>query len=332
MMKEVNSKRVIKSLSILMTAVLLITGCQTKGLVNYQEAVRTTNSITSGQVSTEVELKTVFNKAGLTIEEEKELSPFENIYARVITKYEESEEPKLEMNIYYIIGAFGIDMSLFFTDDDFIMQIPMINMYLKLDEEDMKDYNDVEVQNEAIEAIFELDFERIMTSWLEVFSEENVIVGKDTYVVTDEGKIKTTTYDFHLTQEQIDRLMELLLEQYDLDELNQFIRIYAEQSGSELSDEELESIDINKWLEKIDLISIQGKAYVDFDNRLIKQEFSLVGEGTDKSPGTLEEFEINVMMTYNNLGEDQVFDFPVLNDENTVDLDGLNEIFDSFDY
>lgn len=324
-MKKSNSN--IKSIfSILIITILIIsiTGCQSKGLLSYQEALETTNSIDKGEIKIEVDTKFNFDKTGLTFEEEKVLSDFEKMSGIITSKFDITQE-LMETNIYYIQGGMGIDFSLFLRDKQLILQLPIINMFMILQEDDKMNMENSEesINNEG----FTIDIDKIMDDWISVFKEEDVVVGKNTYMLTNEGQLKTTKYSFNLDSDQLKTLENQLLSQIDMEKLNNLIISQINEYND--SDEEM-TFNIEEKLDKLKLSSIEGQAFVDFDQRLIRQNFLLKGEGINVKPGDLETFEIELSMTYSNLGEEQAFDFPTLSEENIVDQDKLEELFKTF--
>ncbi len=305
---------------------LMATGCQSKGLLSYQEAVETTGSIETGEVLIEVDVRSEFNKMGLSIEEEKDLSVYENIKTKIRSKYDDRKN-LMETNIYYIFGAMGIDASIFLLENELYLQIPIINMYMKISEDELDQMESQAREEEAAE-IQALDFTVLMESWLSVFREDNVVVGQNTYVMTDEGQIKTTTYSFHLDEGQLERLQDELMSYLDKEAFNEMVKDYIGDFGS--NDEEVFDFNVEELLDSIKLTHLEGQAHVDYDNRLIKQSFILYGEGNDPVPGNIETFEIELTMTYTNLGDEITFNIPEFTEDNLLDQEELNQIFNQF--
>jgi hypothetical protein len=319
--------------------IISFTGCQTKGLLSYQNAARTTQAIEKGEVLVEVNLMNTFDKTGLAFEVEKELSDYERISTKVISKYDNTENEQMETNIYFISGGMGIDASLFSMDEQLILQLPIINMYMVLNEGSKEQFlkadeelesTDLEVAAETMiaetpeaEVIINIDVEALLNIWLNILNEENIVVGNNTYVNTKEGQIKTTEYSFHISENQIQELMKALINEIDFEKINKFI-----QQQTKAFDDTKIFVDIESLLNMIKLTRLEGKAFVDFDNRLIRQEFVLYGEGNTVEPGDLETFQIEFNIEYTNLGKEQQFDFPTLTEENVVNQEQLEEIFD----
>lgn len=321
--------KILRVVALMMTLVLLLVGCQAKGLLSYQKAVQTTDAIKTGELQIDVDVRTEFNKMGLSIAEEKDLSTFEEMKTKINIKFDDNRN-LMETNIYYIIGAMGIDSSIFLIDNELMIQLPIINMYMKLNEEDLKEFEEKQEEDDFLDMSI-IDFTKLLESWLSVFREDNVVVGKNTYVNTDEGQIKTTTYSFHLDEDQLSRLEENLLAQLDVEAVNKMI---TDNGIAFVDEDELEAgevtFNVEEALDSIHLTHLEGEAYVDYDNRLIRQTFILYGEGTDPVPGNLQTFEIEMTMTYSNLGEEIQFDIPEFNEDNMINQDQLNEIFDQF--
>ncbi len=313
---------------VILSFTILLTACQTKGLKTYQDAMKNTEAISKAEVIIESEIRTTFNKTGLTIEEEIELSAFESMKTKISTKYDDAEPERVESNIYYIAGAVGIDAAFYVNNGEVIIQIPLINMYMKLD--DIMDDIDEEKSSLSKEPIeIQFDFNEVMKSWLSVFNEENVVVGNNTYIITDEGQVKTTAYSFKLDKEQLKTLKETLLEKIDLKILDQLAMDYFKEFQFSQEKEEFK-INIEKLLDGFTLTYLEGEAFVDYDNRLIRQSFILYAKGNNPIPGNLKEFQIELTMTYTNLGENQEFDFPKLTEDNVLDKEELNSILDTF--
>jgi len=322
MQKVISSKNTI--LIIVIILVISITGCQSKGLASYQEALETTNSIEKSEVKIEVDAKLNFDKTGLSFEEEKKLNDYEIMSGSITSKYDMTKE-LMETNMYYIQGGMGIDSSLFYKDQQLILQLPIINLFMILTEEDIMNVEDKEEIEESRD--LSINFDKIMKDWISVFKEEDVVVGKNTYILTNEGQLKTTKYVFKLNSEQLKTLETQLFSEIDMEELNALI--VSQISNYNESEEEV-VFNIEEVLDKIELSSIEGEAFVDFDNRLIRQNFILKGNGINVKPGDLEIFEINLSITYSNLGDEQDFKFPTLTEENVVDQEELNDLFDMF--
>lgn len=322
MKKLISSKN-----TILITVIILvisITGCQSKGLISYQEALETTNSVEKGEVKIEVDAKLNFDKTGLSFEEEKKLDNYEIISGSITSKYDMTKE-LMETNMYYIQGGMGIDSSLFLIDQQLILQLPIINLFMILSKDTIISFKNREEAEKSKGP--GIDFDKIMKDWISVFKEEDVVVGKNTYILTNEGQLKTTNYIFKLNSEQLKTLENQLFSEIDMEELNALII----NQVSNYNKSEAEAIfNIEEILDKIVLDSIEGEAFVDFDNHLIRQNFILKGKGINVKPGDLEIFEIKLSMTYSNLGDEQDFKFPTLTEENVVDQEELNDLFDMF--
>jgi len=326
---------------------LLVSGCASKGLTQYQEAVLLTDSIERGEKETEIKLVNTFNKVGLSIEEEKALSNYEKITVRTNTIYDNMDESRFIANLYYIVGGLGIDSRLFKDEEKIYVQLPFVDKYFIIEQDGISNYFDTyEVENleknSKGNSLFIKDIKKIKEQWLKVFEEEDVVVGKTEYILTDEGQIKTTVYNFQLDQEQLQELKTILTEYIDLDVLNEMVNKSILQSGymdtfsmkedreegtREKNIETEDKIDIKKWFDRVTLTNIEGQAYVDFDNRLIKQNFTVQGTLEHAEPGDLESIEVYYQEEYMNLGNEQKFKFPDLTEDNSLDINSMNEYF-----
>ena len=117
----------------------------------------------------------------------------------------------------------GIDSSIFVKDNQLILQLPIINLYMILSEEDiftLEENNSNLGEEEANYSAISLDIDTVLDNWISVFEEDNVVVGNNTYVLTNEGQLKTTKYSFNLDNIQLKTLESLLFREIDIDNLN----------------------------------------------------------------------------------------------------------------
>lgn len=311
-----------KWISILSVLIILTTGCQTKGLLNYQEAVETTNKIKTGKMIIEVDMTNTFNEEGLSQSEIKDLSMAKNSYTKVSATFDERNPDHLkeQIHIYYLFGGMGLDSWVYIDGEELTLKVPIIDVYM-----DISEQPDIEDENTNISDVsFDIDIDTIMKKWLSVFEEENVVVGKDEYVITSKGQVKTTAYTFYISKSQIDQLYDDLINDVDIEELEKVFEAYAE---SYIESDDV-TINLAEVLEHITIHEVTGTANVDFDNRLIQQTFNILGEYKENKPGDIDEISLEIKMRYEDLGKDVQIKYPVLTEDNTVTPDELNDLFD----
>lgn len=298
--------------SLMFIIVFLSTACNySKGIEDYKKAVIKTDSIEKGTIIIEANMDIEFEKAGLSQDEIKELSYFDNIIFLMDQQYDYSNKDnhKIISKNYYNFGGMGFDSIFYMNGTESFIEIPIVGQYVKIDTKDF-----VIEEDNLPEENYMVDF---ISEWNKVLNKEDVITGKKAYIITDEGQIKTTTYSINITTEQIKVLLDKLL-----------VSLEKEQIVDEIIKMQ-EDINVNKveilnemkeFISKIKVEGFKGKAYVDFDGRLVKHEFSTVINMIDPKVKEPKKISIRFEISHTNLGKEQEFDFPVINDDDIIEV------------
>lgn len=304
----------------LLILILFISGCQSKGLINYQQAIETTHAIETGKVVIEVEMENTFNEDGLSVNELKEINVGKSAYSKVTTIYDTRDRNflKEQMHIYYMVGGMGFDSWIYLEGEDINIKIPMLDVYMTIEDFQDELSQDIDVSN------ISLIFDDILKKWIDIFEEENIVDSKDKYIITSKGQVKTTSYNFYLSKSQISQLLNDLIEDIDRDELNAYI-IYLLENY--LNNDIIYS-DIVELLDQITIYELKGVANVDFNNQLIQQKLILLGEYENSNPGEIDKISLEVTFNFEDLGKEVMFDFPILTKENTVTEEELDDLFE----
>lgn len=303
-----------KTIIILLSTIILLTGCQTNALEDYKKALEKTGEIEKSKMNISFKANLDFNKDDLSIEEIRELSYFEEIEFIVNSQYDFSGNNKnIIAKTYINLGGIGFDSIFYMEDGNMYIKMPIIKGYLSLDDIDATKYQNDSYEDEDFGKIIN----PIIEKWNNILKQEDVFKGKKTYVLTDEGQIKTTTYTINVTGEQLKELGEELIK--GLKDENTLETLVSQGFiDNEIDKEELYN-KINSFVTRLVLDGFTGIAYVDFDGRLIKQEYNLNLGLKDVNKGEPQSLVISFTMEYLNLGEEQIFDFPEIEENDWLD-------------
>ena len=318
-----------KKILILLTTVLLMTsGCSGSDLEDYKQSVLDTQAYETGTMVSDMSIDLTFNEEGLSFEEVRDLSYFEEIAAKTEVTYDSTgAEPKSVINGYFNFGGLGFDMVYYIDGEDILIKLPIMDKFIDVDT--AADFGG-EFSSEASGAEQEKAIKRIVDTWNSVLGSEDVFSGKKAYVLTDRGQIKTTTYTVNINDEQFTVLKEAFLE---ILEDEQLIESFL-ANGNTFSDYDMTAgemqANIREMVSSLSLVSFEGVAYVDFDGRLVRQVFEAALKNDNAKPGSVETLLIRYETTYDKLGEALNIVIPEVNEEDMLDMEQGGSLEDYF--
>lgn len=316
-----------KLLSILLIAMLVLSlaACNTDNLAEYKKALEKTDQITKGQLSADLSMVMDYNTDDLTAEEIKELNYFKDMSGSFNVVYDDEAEKTILRN-YMNFGGLGFDFNMYINGEEVIMKLPVVGKYLKMNE-----LNSVNIDEEAYDQkiISQETLEAITEKWIGLMKEDDVFKGKDIILTTPDGEVKTTEYTITLSDEQIRTLVKESAAIAAKDEtLKQFYddNVSIKVDEEEITfDEMIESIEKN--IENYKAENFKYTALVDIDGYIVSENISYSIKST-KPDLILRGMDYNLDIKTWDINKEQIFDFPVLTDENTIKTDNMEELPD----
>ena len=310
---------------ILVLLVILLTACNTNNLAEYKKAAEKTEQIIRGQTTGEFSLITEFNREGLTAEEIRELNYIKDMSGSFSVVYDYDDEEKYIIRNYFNFGGLGYDFEVYINGEEMFMKLPVVGKYMKID--DMSSFNEEMYQPED-EIISEDTISQFSKKWFSLMNEEDVFKGKDIIVTTPDGEVKTKEYVIKLNDEQIKTLLkdsvEILYRDNDLKKLyEENIRTMAEPLEDKTFEEIL--LDIKNNTDKYVVENFTFTAYVDMDGYIVNQIIEVFLKAKDVNKGGVESFSYSLDIKNWDINKKQSFDFPVLTDENTINIEDMDE-------
>lgn len=314
-----------KGIMLLMVLMLLITACTTDNLSDYKNAIKKTEEIDKGRMNLSIKTALEFKTEGLTDSQIRDLSYFEQMEFAMDVQYDDSsDKEKVIAKSYCNFGGMGFDMGFYFNGEKAYMKMPIIEKYMSLD-----DFDTTKQEEQLNGESYENLFQPILNKWNELLQQENVFKGKKTYVLTDEGQIKTTTYTIEASEEQLKAIGDELIRVIKEEEVvESFIRDGMKNnnfSGVEDIDPAIVIKHMEEYVERMVLESFKGTAYVDFDGRLIKEIYEVQINWLDAKKGEPISVNIEFENNYSHLGEEQVFEFPTVKEDEWINFEDLNQ-------
>ena len=319
-------KRIMIIIFALMLAVSLA-GCSLDSLGDYKKAVEKTEQIKQGQMSGEFSVIMDFNTEGMTEEQIKELNYFKDMKGSFSAVFDDDEDvEKGIIRNYLNFGGLGFDMDLFINGEEAFMKLPVIGKYIRIDE--MQASMIQQQEDGKIEIISKETLDGINEKWLEMLKEEDIFRGKNIVLTTPDGEVKTTEYTIKLNDEQIKNLAVYGLDMLSRDEkLKECYKEYVKKNVEHLKDTSIEKLllDMKENIKEYTVKDFSYTAYVDIDGYIVNEMFELSLSVENIKPAEITGIDYKLDIKNWDINKDQEFDFPVLTEENTLDMDQMDQ-------
>lgn len=316
-------KSIIAILALLLIAALI--GCSFDSLEGYKNAVKKTDQIKKGRTEGEFSLVMDFNTEEMTEEQIKELNYVRNMKGSFNVAYDDELEKGIFRN-YLNMGGLGFDLDLFMNGEEMFIKLPVVGRYMRLSE--MKEYMINTPEEEDFEFVDRETQDAINSKWLGLLKKEDIFKGKAIVLTTPDGEVKTTEYTIILNDEQIKDLTMYSMDMLSKDEkLKESYEKYISKNIESLkntSSEELFS-DMKESLKNYTVEGFEYTAYVDIDGYIVNEMVEITLEVDSAEPGAVTRLSYELDIKNWDINKEQVFEFPELTDENTVDMDNMEQ-------
>lgn len=315
-------KRIV-CIALMLALMLSLTACNTNNLAEYKNALEKTEQITKGQTQVEFSSNVDINTEGMSAETIRELNYYKDMKGSFNVSFDEEAEKSI-FRSYINFGGLGFDYDLYFNGGEIIMKLPVAGKYMKLNE--LNNPSAAEESKLNGEIISESTMKAISEKWVELMNEENVFRGKDIILTTPDGEVKTSEYTIALSSQQIKSLFSDSADSISKDP--DLKRLYDEYRAKEnkLSFEESIKL-LRDNAEKYSVENFKYVALVDIDGYIVSEDIEFHIKAAEESLIIREvDYKLNVKNW--DINKEQVFDFPVLNDKNTIKADNSEEIPD----
>lgn len=309
----------------ILLAVILV-GCSLDSLGDYKKAVEKTEQIEKGQMSGEFIMETDFNTDGMTEEQIKEMNYYKDMKGSFSAVYDDTEEKGIFRN-YLNFGGLGFDFDLFMNKEEVFMKLPVIGKYMRLDEIKAQILVEQKEDGES-EFISEDTKNQLNANWLGLLKEEDIFKGKDIVLTTPDGEVKTTEYTIKLNDEQIKSLLTDGIDIVSKDEkLKENYEEYIKKNVKDLQDKSFEELvsDIREDIKNYTVESFNYIAYVDIDGYIINEAIEFAMKVEDAGSAGMKGLNYKLELKNWDINKNQEFDFPVLTEDNTMDMDQMDQ-------
>lgn len=303
-----------------------LAACNSDSLGEYKKAVEKTDNIKRGKTSGEFLLVMDFNTEGMTSEQIKELNYYKDMKGSFSVVFDDDLGKNIFRN-YLNFGGLGFDFDLFVNGDEVFMKLPVVGKYLRIDQTQSTLDIDQEM-GENPELISKETGDEISTLWLGLMNKEDVFKGRNIVLATPDGEVKTTEYTIKLSDMQIKSLAHESIDILSKDEkLKESFEKYIKKNVDYLKDESLGEVlsYIKEAIKDYNVESFSYTAYVDIDGYIVNEivEVSVKVENPQKAAPASINYKLDIKNW--DINRKQEFDFPQLTEENTLDIDEMDD-------
>jgi len=311
-------KKITAVLLILLTTLFLF-GCSQDYLQNYKEAVEKTESREFGKERISIKIENEFNEENISQEILEELNYLKDIQVEVTSSFNESQE---ESKVYIKYRGLGYDLTVFSSEEEVIIYVPMIGRYIELKEENLG-FDDNIKDLEEVEDLTS----KIQKEWFNLLQKENVVKGKKDIMTTKDGDVKVDLYTINPSEEQLRLFLKKIfaLLRSEEESLSKLVK-------SQNNDVDIVNIidNIEEAFGKFEKITYKNQAYIDIDGYIVKEYIDIVLEDYDPEPGSNSIISVNVEIENWENEVEQVIQIPKVNEEDIIDIDSIDDDFQNF--
>lgn len=317
-------KKLMAAIIALLIAVSLV-GCSIDSLGDYKKAAEKTGQIKKGQTSGEFSTVMDFNTEGMTEEQIKKLNYFKDMKGSFSAAFDNDAGKGIFRN-YLSLGGLGFDLDMFMNGGEVFMKLPVIGKYIRLDE--MQASMDIKQKTDGeAEFISKETQEELCAKWLGLLKKEDVFKGKDIVLTTPDGEVKTTEYTIRLNDGQIKSLAADALDILSKDEkLKESFENYIKKNLEKIKDTSFEKLlsDIKEDIRDYTVESFSYTAYVDIDGYIVNEMVELELKVNNAKPKGITRVGYSMNIKNWDINKEQKFEFPVLTEENTINMDEMD--------
>jgi hypothetical protein len=315
----IEMKKIFIIILIILTVVSLI-GCNQDYLQNYKEAVEKTDGRSQGKENIKISINNEFNQENISQEIIEELNYLKNIEFEMTSSF---NKDYTKSRAYIKYRGLGYDIKLYTSKNQTLVQIPIINKYIKIDSENLG-FNEDEENN--FEGIKELT-SKIQSEWLALLQKEDVVKGKRDLMTTQDGDVKVDKYTISPSEEQL----RLFLKKFFavLRSEQESLKVLGQNQNEVASIEEIVN-NLENIIDEFEKITFSNQTFIDVDGYIVKEFINIELENYDPQPGSNSKISVGVEIENWENEVEQTIAIPEIEESDLIDLDSIDNNFESF--
>lgn len=308
---------------IVILMVLFLFGCETDEFSYYQESLEKSDAVASGQSESTIQMDLEFSKS--LRDENPEYEAFETINYSSTRAFDDGQSIS---RLYIGNDMIGLDASYYNDGSSEWVRIPFLGKFLSLDDLDFEMdeslYDKPPLSEEAMN--------QIAANWRRLAKEDDVVNLGDEVIDTPEGEVKVKKLVVSFSHEQVHTFLNTTLDILRNDSVfrEEIVKypFYMYEDGElktykmELTADEL----VDTYQQLVDVIIVDDfkmEVFIDIDQYVIQTTYEFKLSFTGFLADALNHFEVKGEQQLFDLHQDQILEFPELNEQNTITFDEL---------
>lgn len=323
-----------KKIFIIILSAFLLMGCEIDALNYYQEAVIKTGQVKHGKSDLDLNVELTFSDEFKEAEADMvELLSEVNYQAKSVF----NREKNLSIVRQYLGNdAFGFDTINYKNDGDDHIRVPFTGKFLKLDPESIVEGLDFSVYDE--DAITAETEQAISKLWFDLVSEDDVVNLGDEVIDTPEGEVKVKKMVVSFSNEQIHDFLDdvlVLISEDDVfkEQVKKYPMYYFEDK--KLVETEDFKLDVETAIDSMRLLfddiivnEMKFVTYIDIDKYIVQHEYDVSLSFKGDIESLIEGISFTSRYQLFDLHEENEFDFPKIEDQDTITIDEILELLE----
>lgn len=315
---------------ILLVLLVSLVGCMKNDLEDFKAAVKKTDNIPKGKLTTSSKLEMDFDTKGLSDKDLRGINYFKMIKSNSDITFDNELDMIISQN-YFNLGGLGFDTAIYKDKERLFIKIPILEKYMILNDMLSERKDNEKEEGHGYVLISKETKKTLEDKWLSILKEENIVSGRKNIISTPNGEVKARHYTIELTNEQIKDLVDGVTNLIAKDKVlqNNINNFINENTGE---GDTIEKVSVENILEKFKEIINRGEienfeynAYIDKKGYIIKENMLVKIKFNKATSNRLKSISYEFEDQRWEINEEQKFRFPELTKANVIDIDNINK-------
>lgn len=320
-------KRLLSMLLIISLVLVSAAGCSKDISTQYHDALEKTSKIEKSTQSIEFEMNIDPSGLNLSPEEQAQFQMFSNIKGKMDLKLDtKGKLGQFDGNIS--LSGIAVSAKGFIKDDKFVLQIPMLPQYLVAD---MKDLTAGQAAAPDTKKLQESLSKKVSPLWKETLTKDKIKKLGDKKITIGESEVKTTEFEFSLSNDEINKLILNVIKTVVQDEEFKKIMISTlnqQNPSAPISESEFDTQintalpELEKILKDIKVENFKYTGNIDKDSYLVQENAAFTLNANIPDAGKVK-MDFKFTLKRSDIGKEVKVEMPETNETNSINIKDL---------
>ncbi|MBG0765375.1 MAG: hypothetical protein H0S78_10980 [Tissierellales bacterium] len=168
---------------------------------------------------------------------------------------------------------------------------------------------------------------KIQSEWLDLLQKEDVVKGKRDLMTTQDGDVKVDKYTISPSEEQLRLFLKKFFAVLRSEE--ESLKPLIQNQNGKVNVEEIVN-NLEDVIDEFEKITFKNEAYIDVDGYIVKEFINIDLENYDPQPGSNSKISVKVEVENWENEAEQIIEIPEVEESDIIDLDSMENNFESF--